>query len=365
MNAQNNNIIPFEATHPGVLIKDELEVRDDLNQKDLAKELGVKPSFLNEIIKGKRPLTADYAIILEKIFDIPADYWMRFQTQFEIDKARIKRKNIEKIKNIEIWDIIKEYVPVKYFKKYKYLTDSLRDDIVAVLSIYGVKSIDGLINSVAESKFAFYRKSEKLQIDEKNMFAWSSLATYEASRQKVNTFYLENIEQLCVQLNKLFYNNEDTLNHTKKVLNQYGVKFVIIPKFDKTPIDGYSFWSENNPAIAITLRHNRIDNFAFTVMHEVGHIAKHLSKNKEMEYIDLYRAKKDSVAEKEADDFAQKKLIPPDIWNEILDNHIPLNDIKINDLGNKYKINPAILLGRFSFEMGYYAFKTKIDKKLR
>ena len=359
-----NNIIPFEATHPGVLIKDEIDAREDINQKELAKELGVKASFLNEIIKGKRPLTADYAIILEKIFEIPADYWMKFQTQFEIDKARIKKKNIEKIKNIEVWDIIKEYVPVKYFKKHKYLTDSLNEDINIILSIYNVRSIDGLISAVAENKFAFYRKSEKLQIDEKNMFAWSSLASFETSRQDVNTFYLENIGQLCVQLNKVFYNNKDTVNSTKKVLNQYGIKFVTIPKLEKTPIDGYSFWSENNPAIAITLRHNRIDNFAFTIMHEIGHIAKHLSKNKEVEYIDIYRAEKESIAEKEADDFAQSKLISPSIWNEII-NNLPLNDRAIIELGNRYEINPAILLGRVCFERDSYACKTKIDKKLK
>ncbi len=69
-----DNQIPFRATHPGVLIKDELEVRPELKQKDLAIELGVKPTFLNEIIKGKRPLTADIAILLEKILEIPATY---------------------------------------------------------------------------------------------------------------------------------------------------------------------------------------------------------------------------------------------------------------------------------------------------
>ena len=290
---------------------------------------------------------------------------MKFQTQYEIDKARIKEKNIEKIKNIEIWEIIKEYVPVKYLKKHKYLTDSLKDDINRILSIYNVSSIDGLINSVAENKFAFFRKSYKLQIDEKNMFAWSSLASFEASQQEANTFYLENIEQLCIQLNKVFYNNENTVDNTREILNQYGIKFITIPKLEKTPIDGYSFWSKNNPAIAITLRHSRIDNFAFTIMHEIGHITKHLSKNKDEEFIDFYQIKKESVAEREADDFAQSKLISPNIWNEILEHHLPLNDEKIIDLGNKFEINPAILLGRVCFEMGYYAFKTKIDKKLK
>ena len=364
MKKEKQKIIPFEATHPGILIKDELEVRDDINQKELAKALGVKPSFLNEIIKGKRPLTADFAVVLEKIFGIPADYWMRFQTQYEIDKARIKQKNIEKIKNIEIWNIIKKYVPVRYFKKHKYLTDSLQDDIKNIFSIYNVDSIDALINSVAKNKFAFYRKSKKLQIDEKNMFAWSSLALYEASRQNVNTFYLENIDRLCNELNSVFFKNVDTVQNTKKILNQYGIKFITIPKLEKTPIDGYSFWSGNNPAIAITLRYKRIDNFAFTIMHEIGHITKHLSKNKKEEFIDFYKADKNSIVEKEADDFAKNKLIPPTIWNDILENHLPLNDDKIIALGNKFGINPAILLGRINFETDFYAIKTKIDKNL-
>lgn len=92
-----NTIIPFKATHPGTLIKDELEIRDDITQKDLVMVLGVKPSFLNEIIKGKRPITADIAILLEKALGIPADYWMKFQSQYEIDLTKIKEKNINKI----------------------------------------------------------------------------------------------------------------------------------------------------------------------------------------------------------------------------------------------------------------------------
>ena len=89
-------MVPFEATHPGTLIRDELEVRPEIKKKYLAKEMGVKVSFLNRIIKGKRPITADYAIKLERILRIPAGYWMRFQSQYELDKARIKEKKMGK-----------------------------------------------------------------------------------------------------------------------------------------------------------------------------------------------------------------------------------------------------------------------------
>ena len=66
MPTQKKQFIPFEATHAGILIKDELAARTELKQKDLAKTLSIKPSFLNEIIKEKRSLTADTAILLEK-----------------------------------------------------------------------------------------------------------------------------------------------------------------------------------------------------------------------------------------------------------------------------------------------------------
>jgi HTH-type transcriptional regulator/antitoxin HigA len=359
-----NHTIPFEATHPGVLIKDELEFRDTIKQKDLAQLLGVKPSFLNEIIKGKRPITADLAIVLEKILEIPADYWMKFQSQYEIDCARIKEKNINKIKLIELWNIIKEYVPVHYFKKQGYLTESLEENINRIKLIYAITTIDELITIFATNKFAFYKKSEKLKIDDKNMIAWNSLAEYEARNQFINTFNFDNIEPLTQNLNAVFYENNNTLSTVKKVLNQYGIKFVTIEKLDKTPVDGYSFWSENNPAIAVTLRHSRVDNLAFTVMHEIGHIALHLKNNKEQKFLDLTHKEVNNY-ELEANDFAQKKLISENCWDDIIQNHIPLNDEKIVQIAQKYTIHPAIILGRVCYEMDYYALNTTIDKKLK
>lgn len=357
--------IPAQATHPGVLIKDEIEAIPNLNQRMLAKELGVMPSFLNEIIKGKRPVTADIAILLEKSLGISADYWMKFQYQYEIDKARVKQKNINKIKNIEIWNTIKEFVPVRYFKKHNYLIDELEADINTIKKIYDVETIDDLVTSFSTAKFAYYRKSEKLRIDEKNMFAWSSLAQYEAKKQRANSFNFENLNQLQLNLNSIFFENSDTVNRVQAMLNQYGIKMVFIDKLEKTPIDGFSFWSTKNPAIALTLRHNRIDNFAFTVMHEMGHINLHLRNDRNKKFMDLTKKLNLDNYEREADNYAKDSLIPFDIWQDISNNHFPLNDDKITSLGNLYRINPAILLGRYCFELDSYEIKTSIDKKLK
>lgn len=359
-----NTITPFEATHPGFLIKDELEVRNDLTQKDLAVLLGVKPSFLNEIINGKRPVTADIAILLEKALGISADYWMKFQSQYEIDCAKMKEKNIEKIHLIEVWNIIRQYVPIKYFSKKGYLTDNLSLNISVIQSIYSVDSIDGLINKYAEKKVAYFKKSVKLQINEQNMIAWTSLAEYEAKRKITNTFNVDNLPQLLNELNEIFYNNNKTLIQVEKKLAQYGIKFLLIDKLEKTPIDGYSFMCNNNPVIALTLRHNRIDNLAFTILHEIGHIALHLSNNKDTTFLDLTNIEITEI-EAQANEYAQQSLVPSSCWDDLKENYTPLTDDRIYTFSNKYRINPAIILGRACFEKDDYSIKTNIDKTLR
>lgn len=358
------NIIPFEATHPGIAILDEIRARN-ISQKELAHELGVLPTFLNEILKGKRAVTADFAVLLEKSLGISADYWMKFQSQYDIDKARLKEKNVRKIERIETWNIIKEYVPVNQLKKLGYLIGTLEEDIVKIKNIYKVETIDNLVNIVAEHRtLSFYRKSEKLQINQVNMLAWSKIAEFESDKITVSDFEVSKIEQLKDELQHIFFENLDVKERAKKMLENFGIKLVYLNKFDKTPIDGFSFWSGNNPTIALSIRHKRIDNFAFTILHEIGHIELHLKDNKERRFVDISGSKDKDVFELQADEYAQKSLISDSKWKELIDFFTPLNDDKILEFGTKHKIHPAIILGRVCWERNDYAIKSKIDKTL-
>lgn len=93
-------LVPFIATHPGVVIRDELLARK-ITQKRFAEMIGMQPTMLNEIIKGKRPITASIAILLEKALDVPAEFWIRFQYQYELDIVRQKERTIQKLQSIE------------------------------------------------------------------------------------------------------------------------------------------------------------------------------------------------------------------------------------------------------------------------
>ena len=307
---ETKQYIPFEATHPGSLIKEELKFRG-ISQKDFALNIDMQPSMLNEIIKAKRAITADIALKLEKALDISAKYWMHFQSGYELDCARIEDKNIAKNNLIEQWKVIRNYVNVAYLKRRNLLSDSLEDCILKVKKIFNAPSIEDLILQYSgfKQQYSFYKKSEKLEIDEKNLFTWETVAKNLAKAKKVNVYEIDKINLLKTELNTILFENNNTLFKIENTFSNYGIKFLKLEKMDKTPVDGITFWSDENPAIVVTLRKNNIDNLAFTIFHELGHVFKHLNNDKNKTIIDIENKNEKSIIEKEADSFAQEALI--------------------------------------------------------
>ena len=88
----NDELTPVAATHPGELIKDELK-EHNMTQKQLAEQSGIKPSVLSETVNGKRAVSLNMALALEKTLGIPADIWMNLQTQYDLDTANIAQRD--------------------------------------------------------------------------------------------------------------------------------------------------------------------------------------------------------------------------------------------------------------------------------
>ena len=86
-----NNLVPFVATHPGELLKDELRERG-LSQKQLAEMTGLKASVISETIAGKRAMSLNMAVALEKALEISAEMWLNLQTQYDLDSAGIAKR---------------------------------------------------------------------------------------------------------------------------------------------------------------------------------------------------------------------------------------------------------------------------------
>lgn len=366
---ETREYIPFKATHPGNILKDELDSRG-ISQKEFAQDIGMQKTMLNEIIKGKRAITPEIALSLEKSLGIKADSWVRHQAGYELDCARIKERNIRKTQQIEIWGLIKKYVPVNIFNKRGLLTNSLADNISKIWEIYDVNSIDLLVERVSVHKNKeYYKKSEKLKNDQINIFAWSQLAQWQAKSEVTGTFDAKNKDAVIMELKTLFYSNKNVVSKTKTILNKYGIKFLVIEKFNQSPIDGYSFWSNDNPAIVVTMRKKQLDNFAFTVLHELGHVFEHLQPDRAEEFINIEYPNSDiDEKEKEANRFARQCFIDDTVWQRFLFENPKFNyrttEKQMIQLAFDLKIHPSIVFGRYCFETKQFAVKTGIDRTI-
>lgn len=344
------------VSHPGIFLKNELESRG-IKQKDFADELQVSHSQLNEIVNGKRSISADFAILLEAALKIKALLWLNMQTRYDLDQSRHKTAN-PITSRLERWSTIRNLIPYNFFKKQNVLTGDIVKDEKTIQEIYRLSKIEELPSRIAVLETSErYRKTESRAVNKTNLTGWLNLVDYRARDQKeVNSFSVRKKEELIQKL-RITFSEPNVIENTQRLLNEAGIKFVIQEKPEQTPVDGVAFWCDKHPTIGMTRRYNRLDNFAFTLFHELGHVYLHGEKIKKanlsidsIDNLDDYSHITKSKEEVEANEFAANSLIPQDAWDRFNREHYKFSDIAIEEFADEIEIHPAIVVGRLRFE---------------
>lgn len=175
-------------------------------------------------------------------------------------------------------------------------------------------------------------------------------------------FDIGEMEKLSRAMSETLHKNSgNTPKKVKKLLNSYGIGYIEMEKEPKASIDGYSFLLNGRPYIAVTRRFDRIDNYAFNIMHELGHIyLGHVDETGKINVAVPMSESSESFPsqEEEADRFATENLIPNSVW--FLAPPVPLNPYVIQKKYTQWAkakgLNPWIVLGRVSHETGMYRF---------
>ena len=90
--ATRTDAYPDVAIPPGEYLAEEIEARE-ISQKELARRMGRPANAINEIIQGKKAITAETALQLEQVMpEIPARFWLNLETEYQLTKALIKRR---------------------------------------------------------------------------------------------------------------------------------------------------------------------------------------------------------------------------------------------------------------------------------
>lgn len=94
-----NDLTSSFLIHPGEMIKDEIMARG-ITQKELARQMGVSYTVFNEILNGKRPVTTEYAMLLEAALGTDANIWIGLQNSYNMQKMRQDKSFLKRLENI-------------------------------------------------------------------------------------------------------------------------------------------------------------------------------------------------------------------------------------------------------------------------
>lgn len=186
------------------------------------------------------------------------------------------------------------------------------------------------------------------------LYAWLARVIQQARSKKSNLglFREESLSaSLLKELAQLSWSEKGPLLAVE-FLEQHGIAVVIEPHLKGTQLDGAALKdADGTPIIGLTLRYDRLDNFWFTLMHEVAHLWKHVGN--EEAFLDDLDVGSEDRREAEANRIAREAFIPRVLWKRS-DAFISPSRETIEKLAKELRIHPAIIAGRLRKESGNY-----------
>lgn len=334
---------PVELPDPIEAVKFRM-AQQGLRQRDLIPYVGSR-SKVSEVLSGKRPLSLSMIRALHFGFGIPA-------------KALIKEG--ESL-DLELDDTDWSNFPLKEMVRRGWILAEDRE-----IEAYPEKVVRRFFEPLGSLKgaLALYRQAAHVRsarsMDDYALTAWTvrvlTMALHNKPRYELGaSIDLETMQKLV----RLSISDQGP-RLARDFLRAQGITLVIEPHLSGTYLDGAAMLSHPGmPVIGMTLRYDRLDNFWFTLMHELAHIVLHGDRDVVQYYDDLDVGSGDDTLEKEADDLAREALIPREDWERS-----PASMLKSAEaaehLARESQIHPAIVAGRMRYEFGSYKILSQL-----
>ncbi len=326
------------AIPPGETLLEMLE-ENNMTQAELAKRIDMSRKHINQLIKGKTSLTAETAIKLEKIFELPANFWLNLETDYQEAKARINDKNKTAEKQILYDTPYSEMIDLGWVKK----GDSEKEKIDNLKNFFRVSDLTSIKNVYNVA----YRTSKPEKTSSLALAAWLERGKYLANNTKTKKFSRKVLKSYIPLFKKMTNRKpENFYKDLKKKLAKCGIAFVIVPFLTETYAHGAIKWlSPEKALIQLSLRYKYADIFWFSFFHEIGHLLLHSKKETFIEY----DSKVQKEVEKEADNFAADVLIPKKKYEIFIRNN-NFTEKSVIKFAKNLNINPGIVVGRLQHD---------------
>lgn len=355
---------PFRAVHPAEIIKDEIKARA-MTQKELAERMGMQAPNVTRLLKGEN-ITASIAQKLEDALGIPADFWMRLQTQYDRDVKDIAVRDENEKAAIVAENMLSSTLNLA--ELYKRLKISavlyVQEKLQKLEEFMGFKPLEIRNQEFAQKLIYNYKKSDKSDVDEKNQTTWLTLAYIESRANSPQSKFTQGNAQMAAHdIAVRAHTGELREAEIHNILNKYGIVYSVVPKLDKTPIDAASMKVGEHPAIITTHRFNDMSRLVFNVLHELGHIEKHMYNDNNEIFVSGDTYSTDSPKERDANLFAQNMLISQRLWDTMM-NSGPINSLRFGNIVDRLRtlstennLDFNIVVWRWKYESHNYQLR--------
>jgi HTH-type transcriptional regulator / antitoxin HigA len=226
--------------------------------------------------------------------------------------------------------------------------DKIEELSEQVVDYWNWKSLDF---SILDKKLlpCLTRKSEAYnQYNASYALTWYQMACNIAGRKRPKSYDRITLNSLYDKMHTYTF-IDGGINKFLRELKNIGVIFFVLPHLNKTYIDGAAFFSDENPVIVYTGRYKRIDNFWFTVAHEIAHIMNHIN-DKIPFIVDRFTDGDRNKMEDEANALAAEKLRHKEVSEFLEPYQVYLSSAKIEECAALFNVHPAIIIGKLAHD---------------
>ena len=331
---------PFINIGPGNIIKRNLEVLN-WSQRDLSEITGLAEKTINHIINNKQSITIETSRLFSKTFNTSPEFWLNLDQHYRL---RLKKESLDE-KETEIKAEIRKYMPIIEMRKKKWIScnNFFYSQKKAFLNFWEIDKLD--FSMYDENNLKYCPRQNKVDEKYTNYYTltWLQKARLTARDQERNKYDKKKLSELISEIPDYSLDKNGVELFIKNLKNA-GVIFFVLSHLSKTYLDGACFIDNNNPVIVYTARHDRLDNFWFTMAHEIAHVLYHLN-NKNNCFIDDLDKKSNDTQEIQANKIAEQYLKTDKIVKEALPYKNYFSEVRLIQLSEKFNIHPSLVVG--------------------
>lgn len=341
---------PIDTPTPVEAIRFRME-QAGLTPRDLEPYIGSR-SKVSEVLSGKVPLSLRMIQALRDGLGIPAD-------------VLLTRPGSPHDKGQETYDWVR--FPVREMWKRGWFDASESE----IKKAPGELAKRFFVNSFGESssiEHVLFRRTLHQRagatLDHYATLAWCARVQAKARSLDLPTFQASNVTKESLRdIVQLSVYSDGPLR-AREYLASRGVALIVESHLPKTRLDGAAMQTKDGrPVIGLTLRYDRVDNFWFTLLHELAHIVLHVRDADRSFVDDLDVSSADDLFEREADRLARDSTIPRSVWRRSAAYRAQTIETVIA-LARELGISPALVAGRLRQETGnYYLFNQLVGHR--